>query len=594
MLAGINCNDILSYKTPKYVAIRDWRLGALQKTLMLLIFVKIVCLGIIYNCNHLKPLPVHGSARANLAIPTQGCSPYDDDCKARLTPMSQLPYCEQGSGSAPQAPATKLVSAKAFLDGDDNSTNATPGSGGPPSAADDRKDNVSQPAPSPSRSLAASTAAKPGKIAHCKFWDGIKMSLGHTPVPGTLFIPTRVTIVKQRASCQPSESNSWSCESRPFVFDEGADQVPPFFLADVENYTVLINQAWQVESASGIPFTGRAGDFDAFLAPEPVLSSQPVNAGDGQQQDNGGQGDNHKKKSIQGLLQHMEGAKVKQYHIPKRDDINGTRALRGTFRNVFSSRHGDIISVADLLKLSDPRGASLLDMTRIDGSTMRWDGAIISVSIEYTNKVQLDPLGQTEPHYIITTSFLPMKEYKIRFDRDTQDGGRYSWDAHGILLIFTVHGSILQFDLTYLLQMLTTAMVSLAIAATATDAIMMYVMDFKSKYLILKYQPSQDFGIFREAIARVKSHYGNMFNPNDHKPLAHADILNNLAESGQAPKDKELLLILLKFEQRLNRLDGMDEFNVIRTEDATGDKASRFITAFEKSYQWKELMRGAE
>lgn len=55
----------------------------------------------------------------------------------------------------------------------------------------------------------------------------------------------------------------------------------------------------------------------------------------------------------------------------------------------------------------------------------------MSVDIEYTNQALWDPFAQTEPHYVMTVSYLPMKEYKIQYGEDSPNG-RARRNVHGI------------------------------------------------------------------------------------------------------------------------------------------------------------------
>merc|ERR1712232_780773 len=111
----------------------------------------------------------------------------------------------------------------------------------------------------------------------------------------------------------------------------------------------------------------------------------------------------------------------------------------------FSTHVGDIISMGDLLRLADRRGPSLLDARRQDGETMRSEGAVINVNIEYSNEAKFDPFGQSQPSYVISANFLPMKQYKIVYEavhgaRGAGGGDRIVHDVHGLLFVMTVTG----------------------------------------------------------------------------------------------------------------------------------------------------------
>jgi len=244
------------------------------------------------------------------------------------------------------------------------------------------------------------------------------------------------------------------------------------------------------------------------------------------------------------------------------------------------------MSLYDLLKLADWDVEDLLDTTRENNSTMRWDGAVVRVSIEYNNDKPWDTFGQAKPSYTIKALILPMPEYKVMFGEPLEDGdGRYVHNVHGLLFIFAVTGHLRVFDPNTLLQVLTTAMVSLALAQTLTDAIMMNCLADADKYSILKYQPSQDFSKMRTNIQILRDHHKDKYDPLTHKPHPHAEYLNDCAEDGKVPQGEDLLLVLLKFEQRLNRLDAMDPLNAVsHDDDEKIDKGLAWIMEREHKY----------
>ena len=70
-VGGVNLNRVIPYRTAKFVEIRDWRLGALQRTMTVIIFMKIIVVDIVYYNQHLKPFPVHGVVHTQLHQPTE-------------------------------------------------------------------------------------------------------------------------------------------------------------------------------------------------------------------------------------------------------------------------------------------------------------------------------------------------------------------------------------------------------------------------------------------------------------------------------------------------------------------------------------------
>lgn len=179
-----------------------------------------------------------------------------------------------------------------------------------------------------------------------------------------------------------------------------------------------------------------------------------------------------------------------------------------------------------------------------------------------------------------------MSSYSLAHDKNMADGRRMARELHGILLVFQIHGSVREFDVSKLLTVLMSAMLLLTTASTLTDYIMMYCTEFAGKYTILKYQPSQDFGTFRANLRKMRKLLGQKFDPYNHKPVPIADILNEAAGTGVVPSGENLLMILNKFEQRLNRLDGIDEYNAVASVygSAKVDKGAQFVKDFENNY----------
>eukprot|EP00747_Dinoflagellata_sp_TGD_P024431 gnl/TRDRNA2_/TRDRNA2_130541_c1_seq1.p1 gnl/TRDRNA2_/TRDRNA2_130541_c1~~gnl/TRDRNA2_/TRDRNA2_130541_c1_seq1.p1 ORF type:complete len:605 (-),score=151.31 gnl/TRDRNA2_/TRDRNA2_130541_c1_seq1:78-1892(-) len=602
----VNWNDTLPYMTPKFVKIRDWRLGVAHKILMLLIFVKIIIMGIIVNCTHLKPTPVFGVSRITISQPTVGgCNPLQTGCWADYIPMTELPYCLQYTEKDVAWPAPPKDEKKPKEPKEDkkdekkdekkkdedekeetkddkdikkasekksrllagNSTGEEEDNGTKKKSNGTKKDSKWEPFEevkelSPVKTN-VSIAVRQEK---CMYWDGIEMARGRSPVPGTIFVPTRLSELKQQKGCKPSKANKFACKTRIFTNVAGAKR-KSFYVADAEDFRLLISQAYMVQTDHGVQ-TGNAGECDTYME---ALKKE-------------NEATDLKKSKIQGHIKY-KGAEGAPIPIPRGKDVWKYED------SAASTEEGDIISVGGLIKLADPRGRYLLDAPREDGRSLRWAGGVISVSIEYTNKAKLDPLGQTGPHYVISANYLPMDDYKIMYSEPTA-AGRTVHDVHGILFLFTVVGKIHVFSVSYLLKILTTAMVSLAMAATLTDAIMMYVMEFSPNYTILKYQPTMDFSVFRERIGMLQKKPG--YNPLDNKPMAAGDILNNASESGRLPGDKELLFLLLKFEQRMNRLDGTDAHNVFAPgadmDEKDCDPSARKIATFEEEYMKNYVM----
>eukprot|EP00425_Heterocapsa_triquetra_P016203 CAMPEP_0195142608 /NCGR_PEP_ID=MMETSP0448-20130528/164903_1 /TAXON_ID=66468 /ORGANISM="Heterocapsa triquestra, Strain CCMP 448" /LENGTH=557 /DNA_ID=CAMNT_0040181009 /DNA_START=268 /DNA_END=1941 /DNA_ORIENTATION=- len=550
------------------------------------------------KCNHLKPYEVHGTVRATIQEPTQGgCNPVDRGCYAEFRSMTQLPYCtqyaskrrlsatEDGAHEDVEEQIRKMIAEQKKekeLDKEldekldrDRRENHPKLDEKLEKEKDLQKEGTilhgdAHEGPGSRRDGDAERPAAGMRRERCAYWDAIKMARTSEASMGKLFVPTRVQKIHQVSNCTPGDDNHWSCFPKLFVADGAQEE--PFFIADVESFTVLINNAFHTMDRAGL--AGEASDFDAVLDPNRGMFDV-------------------------GKLRHEiheEGLRkfVADLVIPKAKDATSP------FPDAVSTSVGDVLSIGDLLRLADPRGTDLMDAARVGHSTIRWDGAVVEVDVTYTNKMSFDFFGLTKPHYVISAYYPKIGKYKATYGVERDDGRRRDlFGVHGIFFKFHVHGQIGRFDLNYLCTIVATFIVNVGLAATVTDYVMMWGMSYKAKYTILKYQPTADFGKFRDSMGRLQRQHGDRYDPMDHKPLAHADILNDLTERKRPLEDDELLLILLKFEQRLNRLDGLDEFNAHcldedeRTSDKK-DKGAAYLHNYEKNYKFSGILSHRE
>lgn len=232
--------------------------------------------------------------------------------------------------------------------------------------------------------------------------------------------------------------------------------------------------------------------------------------------------------------------------------------------------------------MADLRGGSMLDLPRDDGTTMRQKGGVVSIDITYSNKKNLDLFGNEPPIYTVSAKFIPMKYYKIQYETMHDEDTRTMSDVNGLLFLINVTGAIRTFDLTNLLTVLTTAMVSLALASTLTDLLMSYApcLGLKDHYNILKYQPTMDFSDLEDRINTIKEQAkakGETYQPSKHKSSVCADTINGYAAKQENIIDDDMLKIICTFEMRLNRLDGMDACN-------EGDACSNLVQSWRKNF----------
>jgi hypothetical protein len=307
-------------------------------------------------------------------------------------------------------------------------------------------------------------------------------------------------------------------------------------------------------------------------------------------------------------------APKKQYHSFSCTLPNTTSDACKEFPSAVSKPFGDILSLSDILRLADPQGRDgdvLLDSILKSGKTLRQEGGVLIVSVRYTNRQTFDPLAKAKERYVITSSLMPMSEFKHmhKYSEATQ---RTIHNVHGIYLQVDVSGELRTFTIRDLLLELTTALALLAASATVTDLIMLRLLNDKDKFNILKYQPTQHFSKLRDLQDAQKSDLQakrKIYDERENKPCPQSDFLSDvlkdvdwsdpealryamnvdaLTEKAKAG-DREWLLsslaVAIRHEQRLNRLDALDENNLGKSSE---ERMAYFTAAWERWYWEKE------
>merc|ERR1712070_633053 len=194
----------------------------------------------------------------------------------------------------------------------------------------------------------------------------------------------------------------------------------------------------------------------------------------------------------------------------------------------------------------------------------------------------------------------------------TETTMRQVHNVHGLLIEAKVQGHKKQFSAQSLLVTLTTALTLLALSSKFTDSVLAYGLEDSDKYNILKFQPTQHFKELR-ALQRAQKQEmqdkGKSYDEKDSKPTPTGDWLSDLFEefkdehystkleeidaflSKESKKtlavDKsnswlmDTLAVMIRHEQRLNRMDGMDENNLGKS---SSDRSAKFYRAWESHY----------
>lgn len=195
--------DNLAYNTPKYVSLRDWKLAVINYSVKFFIFLYIVLYTMVYNCKHLKPVPILGVARATIQHPTVDCNPLRPGCAPDFTPFAELPYCHEHELSSGRDAGVARVDIRR------------------PCANRDMFD------------------MKPS-----------------VPTPEFMFVHTRCSEVQQRRA--PGAPSPWVTD------DSGGVQA--HYVADIERFTLLLGHSWQTVASKGHTRTGWAADSQGFIS----------------------------------------------------------------------------------------------------------------------------------------------------------------------------------------------------------------------------------------------------------------------------------------------------------------------------------------
>eukprot|EP00746_Dinoflagellata_sp_MGD_P032925 gnl/MRDRNA2_/MRDRNA2_178436_c0_seq1.p1 gnl/MRDRNA2_/MRDRNA2_178436_c0~~gnl/MRDRNA2_/MRDRNA2_178436_c0_seq1.p1 ORF type:complete len:535 (-),score=51.73 gnl/MRDRNA2_/MRDRNA2_178436_c0_seq1:20-1402(-) len=229
---------------------------------------------------------------------------------------------------------------------------------------------------------------------------------------------------------------------------------------------------------------------------------------------------------------------------------------------------GDIISVADLVKLADATSASgmeVLDGLRRDGKSLRHAGGVIVITLEYDNRLAWTPLGTRKLVYKYVPSLFDLSSYnKIYSKWAWPTGTEGAVEVNGLQIVVNFRGRLLGFDFFNLLLLLAASAALLLATRFLVDFLSCYIAKLRGKYYVLKYQPTLEFSRYEKRMKRALDTHGAEFNPRLHKLDFAEQLLLDCAQDGHAKRlleneGNELLGYLLTLERRLNCLDAKDE-----------------------------------
>lgn len=383
---------------------------------------------------------------------------------------------------------------------------------------------------------------KAGMQNTCLYKDNINLTFSF-PVPGTLFLQTRASKLLQKKQCEPSKHDEWKCDGSLWQM-ESEESKEDYYFADIERFTLLVDHAYRVKMPmTGEVKIGSAGQYDGCAKAEYGEECNPIG------------------------------------HRPDKN---------GLYPSIFQlGGLGNIVSLGDLLRLSHKRGEKILDdIHPKHKDTLRWNGGVLQINVEYENEHEFKPLGDGEVKYQLSAQLLAQSEFKNMFGHE-EGNQRMVHDTHGFLILANVQGTMYLFDWTYLFQVLTTSVGMMAVASVVVDMFMTTVMSHAKQFSILTTQPSINFDKpdnVDRALSMASKAYGRLnqqesaeleeVHESTRQDKVHVKLLDKMSETATAAagnsyddeRDK-LMHILLMFEKRLNTLDGLNEAFVLGFEE---------------------------
>lgn len=447
--------SLFQYQTQKVVKIRDWKLGVLRFTLRSAIFFYITVYQIMYKANHLASETVKGVVGVQVQHPTQDdCDEFKDVlCPQDFIGMSRLPYCKQNNFSG--------------------------------------------------------TYQK-----FCRYWDATQLS---QPTDEGVLLPTRWRTFSQIRGCVPSVKNNWECRGNLWKFvgvsgkpQAGSDMAKPIediFIADVERYKILFDHSAHSDAGVSAYSFEMSGDWLNCSNPDEKddackrqrMVEQRALCG----------GEDHlahtavpaKKKAFSALQRRAARANTSfgppQPPTVRLDNINSAYALRWPAAgDVVALCEGDVFTLGQLLSAANIR----LDDTETErtNQSYRATGFGLVVRILYSNvepwmglKVfPWTPLGP-QMHYSYHVKKHATGSSKLRKVTAMDENGRNVEEFLGVSVITEQYGTILVWDTTHLLVILTTTLALLAVCNYILENIALRCMMRSAEYKRLIYHDAR-------------------------------------------------------------------------------------------------------
>jgi len=532
---ALDYDNVFKFCTPKYVYIRDAKLGIMKFFFMGSIFCYIVLYEIMYSCSHLLPHHAQGFGTLTMAQPSEECKHDDKECMDNFHNVAKLPYCSQYMGDSESA-VRKLAANK-----DKKTSPSDPEEDGADKKADD-EDAIGK------------TITKP-KL--CQYLDHNRLEFGSNP--SEAFIPTHYKRTKQTVdpSCYNALVDSVEESSKkyrcPNIWKTVSEE--NYYVADIEEFKLNMFHSF---NSPNILMSGVSADFQGFFAACPVNHPKDV-----------------KTECKRVKIPNSQGA-------ASPDDLAGLTSVEELGIESLTGISGaDEISLRDLLKatpvaqahnLKTPLDAKLPASLGHPGESLREVGGMLLLDVNYANNAPMRPgfHGFMGSHFDVKPVtyeyrpyFIPSRENKVNQVIQVADNAKSrvvdQW--YGLTIKFQFNGQLVKFTWQGLLKSLTTALVLVTAASSIVCMLAANVMPLKEKYSLLMYQLSEDFSDYSSFRKAVSDDEPGGWEKRQAARVSGQKLLDKLGPDGQQISEisnQELCQILSLHEMRMARLDGAD------------------------------------
>jgi hypothetical protein len=538
----VDLDNVLKLATPKYVYIRNAKLGIMKYSFMIMIFVYVIVYEIMYSCTHLEPHHASGFGEIAIEHPTEKCDPLDEKCKADFSSISDKKYCSQFTGDADSDEKSdeKAELERRLKDKKEKKS----------AKKEDDKDSDDG-----DKTAIGKYITKP-KL--CRYFDG-QRAMWAPPQPSEIFIPTYYESLSQEVQpeCYDPEikgvkgqeggRSAYEC-LKPWVTKESKE----FFIANIEDFDLELQHTFE---QSDIGLAGTSLDYQGFFAacksnhPESLDKAGgcikmliPNSTGDVAPED------------LVGLTTAKEEGMLSLSGTSRGDRIRFGNLLKATpiAQNYKSDLEGEVLDVELPAKLGHP------------GKSLREVGGMLLLDVNYDNfgygRPGITFGGYPESFavkpvtYTYRAYFIPMKKnLKMQILQDKDFPQKRTVDRwYGVTVRMQFNGKLVAFSMDELLTGLSASLVLVTSATTIVTMIAVYILPLKEKYNLLMYQMSEDFSDY------ISLKHNSKKTPVQSRYSTGQTLLDRYESNDKVIKDEELIKILCSNEMRLNRLDGMD------------------------------------